>query len=90
MEFPEHLDDEDMTLAIKEWTLTGCDIYAGKDPKRGISYVDVKDPDEDRDQPDALGAYVQRGDGFWILVPHRKYPQWDEALAFAEAHDVGS
>jgi hypothetical protein len=90
IEYPQYLDDEDMDLALKEWKLSGFHIDSGES-NEGLRYIDVSHPDDGVDQiTDAPGAYVQRKDGYWILVPHERYPAWKDALEFAEAYDVGS
>lgn len=91
IDYPKYLDGEDMDLALKEWKLSGFEIESGVS-NEGTHYIDVAHPDEDRDreEPDAPGAYIQREDGHWILVPHGQYPQWVDALKYAEAYDVGT
>ena len=85
MHFPEYLDDEDMTLAIKEWTLTGCKISSGT--HKGLGFVDVHDP-EGEPFMETGGGYMQRKDGAWVLVPHNEYPVWADAQKYAESYDV--
>lgn len=87
MEFPEYLDDEDMDLAIKEWTLAGCRMVGGEDPNTGTRYLDVYDPD-DRSSGAQVGSYVQRSDGLWVDVPIARALTWPVALEYAENYDV--
>jgi hypothetical protein len=87
VEFPEYLDDEDMDLAIKEWTLTGCRMLGGEDPNTGARYLDVYGPD-DRSSRSQMGAYVQRSDGGWVDVSLARALTWTLALECAENYDV--
>lgn len=86
--FIEWLDDEDMALCIKEWTLSGFTIKVGNSPENEKwKYVDVWNPDQDSDN-DAEGAYIQRLDGYWIKVSHEAFPKWVNALKYADEYEV--
>lgn len=70
MEFPDHLDKEDMELAIKEWRLSGLDIglhHHGETVENlGVATdVDIWDVHFD-DTVSLLGWYIRKS-GSWYF-----------------------
>lgn len=60
--YPPEVDDADIELIIKEWRLTGYDVYSEGD------IVMVADPSERRE--DSCVGYQRRdGTWYWVNIP---------------------
>ena len=88
MDFPDHLDEEDMRLAIKEWKLSGLHIErlwsSAPDPRQAV-VVYPRDPVKHYEDANPLVAFTQRGDGLWVNVTA---DDWATTIAEADAYEV--
>lgn len=66
MDFPKTLDQEDMELAEKEWTLAGCVVQRRAHlSQEGALYLFVVDGDWHDRRSNLLAQYVKTSAGDW-------------------------